>query len=284
MPFYANFANFMKIAIQIVLIGILFASCVSKFGKVLKSKDNEYKYKMAEQYYVQKKYDKAQQLFDDLFPYVKGTARFEDMSYKYAYCAYNQGDYENAENLFKTYVESFPNAPREEECEYMRAYSVYKQSPKVELDQTNTSKAMALMQAFINSHPESARAKDAADIIDLCRKKLELKEYKSAFLYYNIGLYQAAAVSYSNLMEDYPDSDQGDFYKLNEIKAYYKYAQQSVPQKQQERFQKVIDECADFTDRFQDSKLKTDVDQYKQLSITSIKNIKNEQAKTANGR
>ena len=77
----------MKIAIRILLASIIFCSCSSKFAKVLKSKDNEYKYKVAEQYYAEKKYDKAQQLFDQLFPYVKGTARFEDLYYKYAYCA-----------------------------------------------------------------------------------------------------------------------------------------------------------------------------------------------------
>ena len=37
-------------------------SCASKFGKVLKSKDKEYKLKMAEQYYAKKDYDKAQQI------------------------------------------------------------------------------------------------------------------------------------------------------------------------------------------------------------------------------
>ncbi|MGI8952185.1 MAG: outer membrane protein assembly factor BamD [Chitinophagaceae bacterium] len=267
----------MKILVQLLFIGVLFSSCASKFGKVLKTKDNEYKYKMAEQYYVQKKYNYAQQLFEDLFPYVKGTARYEDMSYKYAYCAYYQNDYENAENLFKAYTENFPNSSRAEECEYMRAYSVFKQSPKVELDQTNTSKAMALMQAFINTHPDSQRNKDATAIIDKCREKLELKEYKSAELYYTIGLYQAAAVSYNALLDDYPDSEKGDFYKLSGIKSYYKYAQNSIAEKQEERYEKVVAETDDFENRFPDSKLKADVNQYKQLSLNSIKNLQNEQ-------
>src|SRR3954468_24362549 len=90
-----KFAHFMKIAVQFLAVVILFCSCNSKFSKVVKSKDNEYKYKVAEQYYVQKQWDKASQLFEGLFPYVKGTARFEDMYYKYAYCAYYQKDYLN---------------------------------------------------------------------------------------------------------------------------------------------------------------------------------------------
>ncbi len=253
-------------------------------GKILKSKDKEYKYKMAEQFYANKKYAQAQEIFDDIYPYFKGTDKFEDLSYKYAYCAYYQKDYENAENLFKNYVESFPSSSRAEECEYMRAYSVYKQSPKVELDQTNTSKAMALMQAFINTHPDSPRDKDATDIIDQCHDKLELKDLKSAQLYYNLGFYKAAAISYSTLMDDYPESDKSDDYKLAEIQAYFKYAQQSIPEVQLERFEKVVTECTDFTDRFSTSIHKNDVENYKQLSLNAINKIKNEQTKETNGR
>lgn len=269
----------MKIAIRILLIGLVFCSCNSKFAKVLKSKDNEYKYKMAEQYYAEKKYDKAQQLFDQLFPYVKGTPRFEDMYYKYAYCAYYQKDYINAENLFKNYTESFPNGPRAEECEYMRAYSFYKQSPKVDLDQTATSKTIALMQAFINTHPGSERSKNAEELIDLCREKLQTKEFKSAKLYYDLGYYKAAAIAFSTLMDDYPDANQADAYKLEVIKSYYKYAQMSIVEKQQERYHQVLTEVDDFEQRFPESNLKTEAENYRNLSTNSIKNLQNEQTK-----
>jgi outer membrane protein assembly factor BamD len=274
----------MKTAVYILGISMLMASCSGKMGKILKSKDKEYKYKMAEQYYANKKYGNAQEIFDDIYPYFKGTDRFEDLSYKYAYCAYYQKDYENAENLFKNYTESFPGSIHAEECEYMRAYSEYEQSPKVDYDQTNTSKAMALMQAFINTHPDSKRNKDATNIIDVCRAKLELKEFNAAQLYYNLSLFKASAVTYNNLMDDYPDSDKGDQYKLNEIQSYYKYAQQSIPDRQQERYQKVLTECDDFNDRFAASSLKTQVINFKQLSQNAIKKIQNEQIKATTGR
>lgn len=279
-----NFALFMKIVIRFLLLSLLFCSCNNKFAKVLKSKDNEYKYKMAEQYYAEKKYDKAQQLFDELFPYVKGTTRFEDMYYKYAYCAYYQKDYINAENLFKTYIESFPNGARAEECEYMRAYSFYKQSPKVDLDQTATAKTIALMQAFINTHPESDRSKNAEQIIDECRQKLQEKEYKAAKLYYDLGFYKAAAVAFNTLMDDYPDAQQSDTYKLEVIRSYYKYAQMSVADKQQERYQQVLSEVSDFEDRFPDSKLKNQAEEFKNLSTNSIKNLQDEQTKATTKR
>ncbi len=250
----------------------------------MKSKDYEYKYKMAEQYYANKNYSYAQQLFEDIFPYVKGSTRYEDMYFKFAYSYYYQKDYLNAENLFKSFVENFPTSPKGEECDYMRALCFYKQSPKVELDQTNTNKTMQLMQAFINTHPASERAKDATDIIDKCREKLELKEYKSAELYYNLGYYKAAAIAFGNVSDNFPDSKKADEYKLLVIKAYFKYAEMSYEEKQKERYEKVISECSDFSERFADSKYVEEVNKYKSQTNNILKNLTNEQAKKANER
>src|SRR5215813_12805465 len=183
LPESVNFADlFMRLVVLITLVG-LFASCHG-INKIVKSKDPEYKLRMAEKYYVQKKYNYAYQLFEDVVPYYKTSKEFEDIYYKMAYCTYYQKDYASAENFFKTYLELFPNSARAEEMDYMRAYCFYKQSPKPELDQTNTVKTIGMMQNFINSHPGSTRIKDANDIIDICHNKLEEKDYKSAQLYF----------------------------------------------------------------------------------------------------
>lgn len=271
--------TFMKKNLLYFSLVLLMVSCTSKFGKIQKSKDHQYKLKMAEQFYAKQKYRFAQILFEETFPFVKGTAQFEDTYYKFAYCYYYDKDYVNAENLFKSFVETFPNSTKSEECEYMRAFCFYKQSPKVELDQTNTYKTIGLMQSFISTHPTSTRVKDASNIIDLCREKLEQKEFKSAELYYNLGFYKSAAISYSSVSENFPDSKRADEYKLLVIKSYYKYAEMSITSKQEERFEKVIRECTDFSERFQDSKYLSESERYKNLSTNFIKKIKNEQIK-----
>ena len=181
----------------ILSFAVVFTSCANKLTKTLKSTDNDYKLKMAENYYAQKKYNNAPVLFEDLFPVFKGTAKFEDLYYKYAYTSYYLRDYTSAENLFKTFVETFPNSGKAEEADFMRAYCYYKQSPKAELDQTNTTKAMGQMQAFINTHPGSARVEEATKIIDEARAKLEVKDFKSAELYYNLGYYKADSFIYT---------------------------------------------------------------------------------------
>jgi outer membrane protein assembly factor BamD len=265
--------------LTILLIGIVTFSSCSHFSKVVKSNDYDYKLRVADKYFAAKDYNHAQQLFEELFRVFKGSEHFEDIYYKFAYCAYYLKDFANAENLFKGFVEVFPNSTKAEEMDYMRAFTFYRQSPKVELDQTNTTKTIGFMQAFINTHPGSPKIKEATDIIDQCRSKLELKDYNSAELYYDLGYFKAANVTLTSLMNSYPDSEKSDFYKLLIIKALYQYALQSVEEKKEDRFGQVVTQCNEFIDRFADSKLTKTVQEFLNLSQTNIKLLKNEQVK-----
>lgn len=236
---------------------------------------------MAEQFYVKKKYHLAQAIYEDVMPNFRGSPLFEDIYYKYAYCAYYQKDYLNAENLFKSFLEAFPNSTKAEELDYMRAYCYYKMSPKVALDQTNTLKAMGMLQTFINTHPSSARNKEATELIDICRVKLEEKERLAAQLYFDLGQFRAAGVAYTSLLNSFPDSEKGDEYKLMVIKSYFKFAELSVDERKAERYELVISECNDFVDRFPESKLVKEVERYISLTNNNIKNLSNEQTKTS---
>ena len=265
---------------KIVLTGLILlfvtVSC-NKYNKVYKSKDYEYKLKMADQFYANKKYKVAQQLYEELFPVFKGTVKFEELYYKDAYCFFYMKDYLQAQALFKGFLEVFPNSPKAEEVDYLHAYCYYKQSPKLELEQVNTTKAIGMMQTFINTHPGSERIKEATGIIDKCRVKLEQKEYRSAELYYNLSQFRAAALAFTNLINNYPESVRGDEYKLKIVKAWYRFAKMSFEDKQIERYEKVISEYQDFADRFPESKLLKEAESYSNLSQNHIKDIKNEQ-------
>src|SRR5688500_8200849 len=110
----------MRSALLIAIIALSVVSC-SKFSKVQKSTDYDYKLRMAEKYYVAQKYHFAQQLYEELFPLMKGQPQFEDLFYKYAYCSYYLKDWLQAENLLKQFTEVFPTSQKSGEMEYMRA-------------------------------------------------------------------------------------------------------------------------------------------------------------------
>lgn len=259
---------------------VICSSCNREFNKVLKSKDAEYKLKKANEYYAKEEYYKAQQLFVELFPVFKGTDKFEELYYKYAYSSYYQENYLDAENLFKGYLGVFPNSPHAEEIAYLHALTFYKRSPPPELDQSQTHTAIGLMQAFINNYPNSERKDEAMAIIEKMRDKLEKKLYKSAQLYFDMENYEASAIYFTNLMNTYPQSNSGDEYMLMAVKSYYELAKNSIASKQEERYQKVITQYFDFSDRFPESKLLAEAKDFKILSEKNIKQINNEQLKT----
>ncbi len=270
----------MKLALLFLLSLFLFTSCSNQFSKVLKSKDSEYKLKKADEYYAKKKYNNAGQLYLELFSVFKGTDKFEDLYYKYAYCSFYQKNYADAENLFKGFLEVFPNSTKAEEIAYMHAYTFYSQSPTVELEQINTAKSIGMMQTFITTYPNSPRVKDANEIIAKSRGKLELKDFKTAQLYYNLQQYRAAGISFANLLNTYPESSKGEEYMLMAIKSYYQFAKLSYADKQEERYEKVSAEYFDFADRYPESKYLKEAENYRNLSLNNIKHIQNEQIKT----
>ena len=266
----------MKQLVFLLVFGFLVTGCTN-INKILKSSDYDYKLQKADSFYTKRKYSTAQTIYEDVFPVMKGTAKFEDLYYKWAFCHYYQKDYLNAENIFKGFVETFPNSPRAEECRFLRAYCFYKQSPKTELDQTNTMKAITYLQSFSVAYPNSSRNKEVADIVDKLKDKLEEKEFKSAQLYFQLGYYRAAATASTQLINSYPESQKSDSYKLMVIKSTFEFAKNSIESKQEERFESVLNECADFRDRFPESKLIRDVDKMQELTQNKIKTFKNEQ-------
>lgn len=262
-----------------VLAAIIATSCNNQLRRIEKSNNFEKKLDYANQLFKKKKYNTAITLYTDLVQVYKGTDKFEPMYYNFAYCSYYVKDYVQAAFQFKNYLDLFPNSPRAVEIDYMQAYCYYKQSPKVSLDQSNTMKAIAAMQTFINNYPTADKVSEANLVIELCRRKLEKKEFNSAELYYNLGFFKAAGIAFKNLMRNYPDSDKSDGYKVMAIRSYYNYAKNSIPEKQKERYATVLDEYLDFTDHYPNSKLKVDAEKFYTLAQNNIKTLDNEQIK-----
>ena len=262
-----------------ITLTLSLASC-SKFNRMQKSNDYQKKLAYANTLYQAEKYNKAQVIYGQIKDVFKGTKQYEDLFYNYAYTYYYMKDYTSSAFYFKNFVQAFPNSAKTEEMAYMEAYCFYKLSPRVELDQADTEKAISAMQTFINIYPRSERVKDATDIIDKCRQKLEKKDYKAAQLYYDLGYFKAAGVTFDNLLLDFPDSEKGDEYKFMSIKSYFKYADKSVFSKQRERFQTVVTEYLSFADFYPNSPYLEEAESYYTLAKKNIQTIdKNESTK-----
>jgi len=231
--------------IIILLISTMLFSC-SKHQKLLKSEDNELKYQRAMEYYEKGDYYRALQVFDQLIPIYRGTAQSEELLFKYAYAYYYEREYVMASYYFNRFTATFPRSEFTEEAAFMSAYCKYLDSPRFSLDQTVTREAINEFQVFINRFPYGEKAKEATTLIDEMRMKLQQKDYSIADLYMKIEDYQAAIVSYRNVMKDYPDTEYREDIMYKIVVSYYRFANKSVQDKRQERFENAREAYFDF--------------------------------------
>ncbi|MBC8046065.1 MAG: outer membrane protein assembly factor BamD [Fimbriimonadaceae bacterium] len=229
---------------------ILFASGCSGYEKLLKSDDFDTKQIKAQEYYNEGDYAKALPLLDQLLAVKSGTAQEEEIRYFIAYCHYGQSEFLLSASLFKSFWLSFPRSYRAEECLYMSAYCLYKSSPGYELDQTETEKALESFQFFVDTYDKSERIQQCNDLMDEMRLKMEKKMYESANLYYNTENYQAAAITYENMLKEFPETKEAEDVGVLIIRSYFNYAVQSIICKKEERYNKAIASFNQFKEKY----------------------------------
>jgi len=238
-----------------ITCGLLFVILFGLMGcdtpeKALKSTDINYKKAKAISWYNKKEYYKCIPLFEELIGLMKGRQSTEDLYYMYANANYHQGDYMISAYHFKNFYDLYPNSDKAEECLFMYAKSYQRLSPKPDLDQTYTNKALDAFQLFLNAYPNGKYIGEVNQSVKELRKKLETKALNTCDLYYKTSNYKAAATSYVNILKTFPDIAEGEFVTLMIIKSNFEYAKNSIPNKKSERFEHVVKSYGDFKDKF----------------------------------
>jgi len=234
------------IVLTILLLNI---SC-TKYNKLLKSKDYALKLEKAIEYYEKKDWHKAETLFTDILPVYRGTDKAKDIMLMYAYCHYNLGDNLIAVHYFKTFSRTWSNDPRVKEADFMVAICLYEDSPRFNLDQTSSIKAIEAFQYYITMHPTSERIEEATDLQENLKKRLEKKSYSDAKQYFQLGQNKAAVISLKNSLKDFPDSEYREDIMFLILKSSFMLARNSQLDVKKERFQDTINEYYAYIDEF----------------------------------
>ena len=257
---------------------IFFSAACNSYDKLLKSSDMDLKYKRAQEYYEKGDYYRAQPLFEELISVYKGTKSVEKIYYYYAYCEYGLQNFLLASYHFKNFFQTYQNSKWAEECHFQHAYCFYLLSPVYSLDQDNTSKAIDAFQIFINMNPESERISEANKLMDVLRGKLEMKAFESATLYYNIRSYQAATISFKNLLTEFPDTDDAEEAHFMIFKSYYKLASGSISSKQKERYTLAISSYHRFVDRYPNSTFLKEAESLYDNTVQILNKLNNDES------
>ena len=251
---------------------VLYIGC-SEFRKIQKSDDWKLKYDAALEYYEKKDYYRSIILFDQIMPYIRGSAEAELVQFYYAYAHYYQKQYLLASHYFKNFFDTYNRSEYAEESFYMHGYSLYKQSPQYNLEQSSTIEAITAIQTFLNRYPSSEYRSEATNIQAELRLKLEKKAFENAKLFYTLGRLNSALIALDNFRKDYPDAIMAEDASFLLVQASYKYAKESIPSRQKERYYDCIEHYEEFIDNYPESKHLKELQNYYSNSINQLEKL-----------
>lgn len=264
--------NFKINILVLVVLALVFFSC-DGYNKIMKEGTKEEKYDLALKTYEKGDYYKALQIFDELIVLYRGDIKIHDIYYRYAYSYYHQNELLLAAYHFKYFAKTFPQSKYAEECYYMSAYCKYLSSADHNLEQSSTKEAINEMQLFINLYPKSEKVKEANNIIDELRAKLILKDFEKAAMYYHTEYYRSAIYALKQHMQDYPSSEYKEKAYLLAIKSSYKYAENSVRAKKQERLKDAITLIDEYYEKMPNGQLTKEINEIKERILKELDNF-----------
>ena len=206
------FLQSMKKGLFLLGAFLMLVSC-SEYQQVLKSKDTGKKYTFAEDLYNQAivekskpKFRKALRVLEQIVPEYRGKPQGEKLTFLYADTYYQLNDNTTAAYQFERFVASYPNSAKAEEATFKSARSYYMLSPRFDLDQADTFKAIEELQKYIDKYPSGEFVDQANEYGKALQVKLEKKAYEIAKQYHHTENYKSAIVAFNNFILEYPGS------------------------------------------------------------------------------
>lgn len=200
----------MKQFLPLVVAFATLSSC-NEYQKVLKNEDTKAKYDLAQKYYDEKDYKRANRLFEQIAPKYAGKPQGERVMFFLADTYFQREDYNMAGYQFERFLKQYPKSDKVPEAAFLGAKSYYELSPNYSLDQTDTDKALTKLQNFINTYGESEYFEEANAMAKELTTKKEQKAFEIAKQYNKLGEFQyallkSAVASLDNFISDYPGS------------------------------------------------------------------------------
>ena len=249
-----------RVLIVISAVAAVICSCKSQYELLLEGNDVDAKYAAAFDYFNQGKYAKSAALFESLSLAAAGTERGDTVQYYLGLSNYNFQDFSTAEANFDKFLSSYPLSPFAEQASFFRVDCLYRSTLRYELDQSPTYKALAALSEYLVSYPESVNADMCRFMIQELGERLDKKTFENARIYYVMEDYQASRVAFKNILKDDADNIYREDILYYSAMSSYKYAYNSIPAKQKERYLIFVDDYFTFVDEFPESQHRAELD------------------------
>lgn len=243
-----------KTLLVALLALLLLPSCKTQYETIMYGADLDAKYKLAFELYEAKRYSKAAEAFESLSVALRGTPQDDTVQFYWGMSNYRYGDYITATSNFEQFISVFPLSPFYEQARFVYLDCLYHGTYRYELDPMPTQQALQAMSVFQIELPDSKYHDDVDRMMDELNNRLELKAYKAAWLYYHMEDYLAAHYALKNVLKDNADNRYREEILYYTAMSAYKYAQNSVPDKQRERYLVFVDDYFNLISEYPDSK------------------------------
>ena len=244
----------------IALAVLCIAACKTQFDAILESSDVDAKYKAAMEYFNNKKYQKASQLFESMAILTNGTERDDTVQYYWGLSNYRYKDYITAESNFQRFVENFPQSPFARDAEFYRLDCLYRATYRYELDQNPTRACLAAIAEYEREHPGDAHLAACEEMKKDLQERLDRKDFENGKQYNIMEDYVASRVKLRNILKDNAENVYREDILYYTAMSSYNYARLSVEAKQRERFLTFIDDYLNFVGEYPESKYKAELD------------------------
>jgi len=264
-----------NIFLKVLILLLIFSISSCKFQKTLRNGTPEEKYAAALSYYKKEDYYRASVLLDEVIPGFAGTADYEPAQFKFAYCQYHQNQLLLSAYYFERFYQTFGRSERAEEALYMHAVSLYEATAPHNLDQTTTFDAINALQNFLNTFRNSEYKPECEEMIKELREILEEKAFEQANLYAKLDNFKSAVVAFENFQNDFPDSEYNEEVAYLKLFNQYQLAKKSTERRKKERFEKAIDYCLEFIDKYEESSYLKDSQNIYDNCLDELSRIRN---------
>ena len=246
-----------------VCFAILAAGCNS-VQQVLKSGRPDHMYQTALKHYQNQKWSKAAMLFEAAAPYYSGTMQEDSIAFMTAFCKFKTRDYEVATSMLDDFRRKFGRSVFLEDAEGILALSYFYLAPGPTRDQTMTTQAIVAVNEYLAHYPNSSRSDEFREMDKILTQRLHDKTYLNAYTYYKIGRYKSAIVALKNALKLYPTSSHREEIMYLIVKSGSKLADNSVQDKQADRYLSTLDSYYSFVAEFPESHYLKELDRLAQ--------------------
>lgn len=236
------------------------ASCKTEYAALLEGNDIPAKYAKAFELFEAKKYARAAEMFESLTVLTSGLPQDDTVQFYWGLSNYRYGDYMTAEGNLEKFADTYPTSPFAEQAKFLRLDCLYRSTYRYELDQQPTYKAMTAISQFILENKGSEYIPRCREMLDDLKDRLELKAYKGAWLYYHMEDYLAAHYALKNVLKENADNRYREDILYFTAMSSYKYALNSVPAKQRERYMTFVDDYFNIISEFPENEHRKELD------------------------